>query len=622
MKKFLLQISLFGLILNGMLFSQWSTDPSNTLIVGYGLDPHICSDSTGGCYITYDYDNIYYPRKLGLEKLNRYGYKPWGTLKQILGEFPQQYMAEITEDGEGGVIVSYIDRYENLPTWTERVRVQKIDSSANFLWGQTGVRVTTEEINQGLQQLISDGNGGCAVTWKTINSVFYINRINADGERLWGDSGKVLGISHYSGVEPRVIRAADGCFYGETGEYIYRIRPNGEIVRRDSVTLGYIVPDSEGGIVLSGRVWTGMIPKLVAQRKDSLGNNLWQEPYVEVADSLYINSSLSIKYNDGNYYYGWAGNKNGIAKVAQFQVLRSDGSKLFPEGSIQIGDPPLNATIVQPLERNRTAFIYYSSDIQPDTLLVQAYDTLGNEQWNENGLVISHPPIEYQSYTTDGNGGFIIGGVKDNFTVVAQQVNKYGQLGEVIIPVELISFNAEVINKTIKLRWITATEENNRGFEIQRLKVEDQRFDWEKIGFVEGNGTATEPKSYSFTDADVAEEIYNYRLKQIDYDGTFKYSYKIKVTVNYIPKEYILSQNYPNPFNSTTIIKYQIPEEGRVRVNLYNILGEKIKTLYEGDRIKGEYTLVVSSDGLSSGAYFYSLETNSSRTVKKLTILK
>ncbi|MCZ7614443.1 MAG: hypothetical protein M5T52_13140 [Ignavibacteriaceae bacterium] len=117
-----------------------------------------------------------------------------------------------------------------------------------------------------------------------------------------------------------------------------------------------------GGIIVSGKVWNGMIPKLVAQRKDSLGNNLWQEPYVEVADSLYINTSLSIKQNKNNIYCGWTGKRNGIDKVAQFQVLRLDGSMLFPDESIQVGIPPLNGTIVQPLEENRTAFIYYSSD--------------------------------------------------------------------------------------------------------------------------------------------------------------------------------------------------------------------------------------------------------------------
>ena len=76
--------------------------------------------------------------------------------------------------------------------------LQRVDSNGNFLWGQTGVRVTLEEINQGLQQIVSDGSGGCVVTWKTISSVFYVNRINESGERLWSDSGKVLGISNYS----------------------------------------------------------------------------------------------------------------------------------------------------------------------------------------------------------------------------------------------------------------------------------------------------------------------------------------------------------------------------------------------------------------------------------------
>ena len=166
----------------------------------------------------------HYPRWLALEKLDKYGFKPWGINKQILGETPEQSGAEIIEDGEGGVIISYIDRFKNLPIWTQRVRVQRVDSSGNFLWGQTGARVTLEEINQGQQHLVSDGSGGCVVTWKTVSSVFYVNRIDSLGELVWGDSGKVLGISHYSGTVPKVIRAADGCYYTETGEYIYRIR--------------------------------------------------------------------------------------------------------------------------------------------------------------------------------------------------------------------------------------------------------------------------------------------------------------------------------------------------------------------------------------------------------------
>ncbi len=622
-KKYFLLFFVF--IAYQTLLPQWSTDPNNNLIVGYGLDPKICSDSAGGCYITYNYGTLSYPQKLALERLDKYGYKPWGTLKQILGELPEQWQAEIIEDGEGGVIVSYQDNEWIPPAYfNSKVRVQKVDSSGNFLWGLTGVRVTIEETNHGQEPLVSDGEGGCVIVWQDYDGEYSINRINKWGERVWGDSGRILGTSAYTGWS--IIRAADGNYYVETGEYIYRIRQNGDIVRRDSITLGYIVADPEGGIVLSGI--TGNINNriLVAQRKDSLGNNLWQEPYVEIADSLYyLNPRLSIKQNSDYFYYAWTGKRNGIDKVAQFQVLRLNGSKLFPDGSIQVGVPPLNGTIVQPLEEYRTSFVYYSSDFLPDTLLAQAYDTLGNKLWIENGVVIAHPPIEYQSYTTDGSGGFIIGGVINNFTVVAQQISRNGNLGEVLpVPVELVSFTGTVNDKKITLNWITSTELNNYGFEIERLKdykIEKSN-EWEKIGFVEGHGTTTETQSYSFIDRDVLTGKVKYRLKQIDFDGSYEYSNEIEVNTDIAPKEFVLHQNYPNPFNSSTIIKYQIPEEGRVTINLYNILGEKVKTLFQGDQIKGTYTLVVQSDELPSGHYFYSLESSSTRIIKKFTILK
>lgn len=530
MKNFLLVILLF--IVSGLkLFPQWSNDPNNNLIVGYGLDPHICSDSAGGCYITYDYHTTSYPRWLAVERLDKYGYKPWGINKRILGESPEQSEAEIIEDGEGGVIVSYIDRYENLPYWTQRVRVQRVDSNGNFLWGPTGVRATLEEINQGLQEIVSDGSGGCVVAWQDVNYTYYVNRIDRNGNRLWGDKGITLNTGG-SNSQPIVIKAADGNYYLQAGTIIYRINQNGGILNQfSSTTLGQPVPDPEGGVVVSGRVWNGMIPKLVAQRKDSLGNNLWQEPYVEIADSLYLNTSLSIKQNNGYFYYGWTGKRNGINKVAQFQALRLDGTKLFSDGSIQVGNPPLNGTIVHPLEENRTAFIYYSSDFLPDSLLVQTYDTTGNKIWNEDGILIAHPPIEYQSYTTDGNGGFIIGGVINNFTIVAQQVSKFGQLGEII------------------------------------TEIKDE-------------------------------------------------------AKNNIPTETTLYQNFPNPFNSSTIIKYQIPKDERVIINLYNILGEKIKTLIDEYKNAGTYSLGFNSNDLPSGVYIYTMQTNNNVLTKKLTIIK
>ncbi|MFN3873099.1 MAG: T9SS type A sorting domain-containing protein [Ignavibacterium sp.] len=411
--------------------------------------------------------------------MDKYGYKPWGINKRILGESPEQTEAEIIEDSEGGVIVSYIDRYENLPYWTQKVRVQRVDSSGNFLWGATGIKVTLDEINQGDHHLVTDGDGGCVVSWQDVNYTYYVNRIDRNGNRLWGDNGITLNTGG-ANAQPIIVNAADGNYYLQAGTIIYRINQNGEILNQFSSTiLGQPVPDLEGGIVLSGRVWTGMIPKLVAQREDSLDNNLWQEPFVEIADSLYLNTSLSIKQNNGYFYFGWTGKRNGINKVAQFQALRLDGTKLFSDGSIQVGNPPLNGTIVHPLEANRTAFIYYSSDFLPDSLLVQTYDTSGNKLWNEDGILIAHPPIEYQSYTTDGNGGFIIAGVINNFTIVAQQVSKFGQLGEIItsmhqeyqeiFPIEIILYQnyPNPFNPCTKINWQSPVASH------QTLKVYD-----------------------------------------------------------------------------------------------------------------------------------------------------
>ena len=128
------------------------------------------------------------------------------------------------------------------------------------------------------------------------------------------------------------------------------------------------------------------------------------------------------------------------------------------------------------------------------------------------------------------------------------------------IPVELTSFTANVINKTVRLNWITATELNNSGFEIERMSILTSQVSnsWEKIGFVTGNGTSTEVSTYSFVDNHPAQGKNYYRLKQIDFDGSFEYSNIIEVDF-ILPIEFSLEQNYPNPFNPITTIKYSIP---------------------------------------------------------------
>jgi photosystem II stability/assembly factor-like uncharacterized protein len=190
-----------------------------------------------------------------------------------------------------------------------------------------------------------------------------------------------------------------------------------------------------------------------------------------------------------------------------------------------------------------------------------------------------------------------------------------------IIPVELTSFTAEFTYNKVILNWTTATETNNSGFVIQRKKSEDrsQESEWEKIGFVQGFGTTTEPKSYSFIDEDVITGNYKYRLKQIDYDGSFKYSNIVEAVVG-TPTEYLLEQNYPNPFNSSTSIKFYLSEKSNITLTIYDILGKEIKVLVSGTIEEGNYEVKFDADNYPSGIYACRLDAGNINKPKSITI--
>jgi hypothetical protein len=192
-----------------------------------------------------------------------------------------------------------------------------------------------------------------------------------------------------------------------------------------------------------------------------------------------------------------------------------------------------------------------------------------------------------------------------------------------VIPVELASFAASVNNNIVMLNWITSSELNNSGFEIERQAGSKQYAigRWERIGFVEGNGTTTEINYYSFIDEEVSAGKYLYRLKQIDFDGTFEYSDIIEVEVN-IPAEFSLLQNYPNPFNPSTKIDYSISSDGFVSLTIYNMIGQEVETLVNENQSAGKYSITFSADKLPSGLYFYTFRSGEFSATKKMLLLK
>jgi hypothetical protein len=189
-----------------------------------------------------------------------------------------------------------------------------------------------------------------------------------------------------------------------------------------------------------------------------------------------------------------------------------------------------------------------------------------------------------------------------------------------IIPVELSSFAGMATQDGIKLDWTTATETNNRGFDIERA-TDGKSFT--KIGFVQGHGTSTERNDYSFVDQSSYENnsVVSYRLKQIDFDGSFGYSDVVDVVYE-VPVDFSLGQNYPNPFNPSTKIVYTLPVNGVVSLIVYDNLGTEVVNLVNEVKVAGRYEVEFSAANLSSGIYFYRLTVGNFVDTKKMLLLK
>jgi photosystem II stability/assembly factor-like uncharacterized protein len=185
------------------------------------------------------------------------------------------------------------------------------------------------------------------------------------------------------------------------------------------------------------------------------------------------------------------------------------------------------------------------------------------------------------------------------------------------VPVEMISFSASSDKDGILLSWQTATETNNRGFEVEQFV----NGSWENIGFVNGNGTTTELSSYSFRINTNVTGVYSFRLKQIDYDGTYAYTNVIEVNTS-TPASYSLMQNYPNPFNPSTAITFDIPSKEHVTLKIYDVLGNLIKEVIDGEKEAGRHTIYFNASNVSSGVYFYELKAGNYSATRKMLLMK
>ena len=193
---------------------------------------------------------------------------------------------------------------------------------------------------------------------------------------------------------------------------------------------------------------------------------------------------------------------------------------------------------------------------------------------------------------------------------------------ETIIPVELTLFSGSYENGVVNLNWVTATEINNFGFEVERR---NDYSPYESIGFINGNGTSTNRVTYNFVDENLSANKYYYRLKQIDFDGTYEYSNELEIRIEGL-NAFQLHQNYPNPFNPSTVIRYQLPVSSQISIKIYDIMGKEVESIVDEYREAGLYEVNFESMSrkthLASGIYFYQLKAGEYIETKQMVLMR
>jgi hypothetical protein len=347
-----------------------------------------------------------------------------------------------------------------------------------------------------------------------------------------------------------------------------------------------------------------------------------------------------------------------------YQLVVRSTTGLTSAVSLAGGYPDVQ--LVMPAGSNSYVYVY-SGDIENCPVIV----TGAGDTNNETGYKVEFyapDPINIEPDYSSYSNGYIAGQIAyiaNSLNITIQEArlearksipgdsgpdmhNGYGVIDiqkvlDSALPVELNSFAAEKVNNNVDLKWTTATEVNNYGFEIHR-KVESDGLgvtnnpqqtthNWQTIGFVPGHGSSNSVNHYMFTDSEPGSGRVQYRLKQIDTDGKFEYSEVIRVIINNPPSEFTLQQNYPNPFNPATTITYSIPR-GTVRqlpdysvlqiviLKVYDILGNEVATLVNKIQPAGNYEAEFDGSALSSGIYFCRLTVGSFSAVTKMSLVK
>ena len=310
-------------------------------------------------------------------------------------------------------------------------------------------------------------------------------------------------------------------------------------------------------------------------------------------------SDLSLRFNDVNFASPGASAVSSLSGYAT-------GAAILP-GSPKMVIVNITAPVAGP-------FAVPTSDTKVATVTIT---NISNPSGTAGLTWVAGPPTIVQTYLGDD--------------IMSTDPGAYqNPLIDLPLPITLASFAAKInlSGQGVKLEWGTISEVNNYGCYVQRRLASDSLFTEIPNSFVAGHGTTLEGQHYTYTDGTVGPGQWSYRLRQIDLDGTARYSEPVSVDLltgvkdKEIPEAFALRQNYPNPFNPSTRIRYDLTRATRVSLKVFNMLGQEVTTLVDEMQEAGYRSVEFQTSGMASGVYLFRLQAGTFIETRKMIVVK
>ena len=510
--------------------------------------------------------------------------------------------------------------------WIDRIVVQRSTNNGQTWNGGVGIYQGIQPQAQDKEWLAVDHTrspyrGTIYATWTEFDD--YGSSNASDSSRIRFSKSTNQGITWSNSL---VISDVSGnCIDSDntTEGAVPAVGPNGEVYVAWAGPLGIVFDKSTNG----GQTWGN----------DVFVSNMPGGWDFDVS-GIYRCNGLPITMCDisnspyrGNVYVVWSDQRNGATDTDIFMAKSTNGGNTW-SAPIKVNDDNT---------ARHQFFVWSTIDLSTGHLWFVYYDrrnTTGSAtdvfvaKSTDGGTTFENFKVSESSFTPTSGTFF------GDYTNIAAWNGKIypfwmrlqgGQLSvwivkiQDIIPVELNNFTADVKQGKVYLSWETATELNNLGFFIERRNIssEEDEAEWIEIGFKEGKGNSTERNLYRFEDQPLYDGTYHYRLRQVDYDGSFEYSNEIEVNI-FTVKTFELSQNYPNPFNPSTTISFQLPEESFITLKVFDALGTEVETIAEGKYPAGVHEVNFDAKKLSSGLYMYRIISGTNELTRKMMVVK